>query len=125
LAQIAPLTPVVSPEEVFCVNRKIRWVALTTDRGDVIYSEQRQGVESFSPRQFDEGFVQLGPLTLIGTAERYSEYLKGVDHIVVWFGLVICVFSRIDSQVVSVTIEKDRDALSEFLDWLESKKSAK
>jgi len=121
---VAPLTPVVLPEEIFRVNKKIRWAALTTDRGDVIFNQQRLGVESFSPAQFDEEFIQLGPLTLLGTAERYSEYLRGVDHVVVWFGAVIAVFSRVGSQVLSVTIEKDRDALSEFLDWLENKKSA-
>jgi len=121
---VAPLTPVVLPEEIFRVNKKIRWAALTTDRGDVIFNQQRLGVESFSPAQFDEEFIQLGPLTLLGTAERYSDYLRGVDHIVVWNGVVISVFSRVGSQVLSVTIEKDRDALSEFLDWLENKKSA-
>jgi len=121
---MAPLTPVVSPEEIFRVNKKIRWAALTTDRGDVIYSQQRPGVESFSPAQFDEEFVQLGPLTLLGTAEKYSEYLRGVDHVVVWCGVVISVFSRIGSQVLSVTIEKDLEALSQFLGWLENKQSA-
>jgi hypothetical protein len=121
---MAPLTPVVLPEEIFRVNKKIRWAALTTDRGDVIYNQQRPSVESFSPAQFDEEFIQLGPLTILGSAERYSEYLRGVDHIVVWFGAVIAVFSRVGSQVLSVTIEKDRDTLSEFLDWLENKKSA-
>src|SRR5208337_4235930 len=121
---MVPLTPVVSPEEIFHVNKKIRWAALTTDRGDVIYSQQRPGVESFSPAQFDEEFVQLGPLTLLGTAEKYSEYLRGVDHVVVWCGVVISVFSRIGSQVLSVTIEKDLEALSQFLGWLENKQSA-
>lgn len=121
---MAPVTPVVSPEEIFHVNKKIRWAALTTDRGDVIYSQQRPGVESFSPAQFDEEFVHLGPLTLLGTAEKYSEYLRGVDHVVVWFGAVISVYTRVGSQVLSVTLEKDLDALSQFLGWLENKKSA-
>ena len=120
----ARVTPVVSPEEIFQVNKKIRWAALTTDRGEPLYNQQRPGVESFSPTPFDEEFVQLGPLTLLGAAEKYSEYLKGVDQIVVWFGRVIAVYTRIGSQVLSVTIEKDLDALSQFLGWLEIKKSA-
>lgn len=121
---MTPVTPIISPEEIFQVNKKIRWAALTTDRGDVIYSQQRPGVESFSPAQVDEEFIQLGPLTLLGTAEKYSEYLRGVDHVVVWFGVAISVYSRVGSQVISVTIEKDLDALSQFLSWLENKKSA-
>ena len=120
---MAHITPTVSPEEVFRVDKKIRWAALTSDRGEVVYCQQRPTFESFSPTLFDQEFVQLGPLTLLGTAEKYSQYLEGVDHIVVWFGAVVGVFSRIDSQVLSVTIEKDLAVLSQFLEWLEDRKS--
>ncbi len=120
---MAHVIPAVSLDEVFSVNKRIRWAALTSDRGEVIYCQQRPAVESYSPTPFDQEFVQLGPLTLLGTAEKYSEYLKGVDHVVVWFGAVIAVFSRIETQVLSVTIEKDLDVLSQFLDWLTDMKT--
>lgn len=115
--------PVVSAEEVFAVNKKIRWMALTTERGDVVLNQVRPGVQSHSPTQADEEFVRLGPLTLLGVAEKYSEYLKGVDSVVVWFGLAVCVYSRLGSQVISVSIEKQFEALSQFLTWLEKKRS--
>ncbi len=116
-------TPVVTAEEVFAVNKKIRWVALTTDRGDVVLSQMRPGIQSYSPAQADEEFVKLGPLTLLGIAEKYSEYLRGVDNVVVWFGLAVCAYARLGTQVISVSIEKEMEALSQFLTWLEKKRS--
>jgi hypothetical protein len=58
---------------------------------------------------------------LLGVAEKYSTYLKGVDSVVVWFGLAACVYARIGSQVLSVSIEKDLDSVSRFLVWLKNK----
>lgn len=116
-------TPVVTADEVFAVSKKIRWVALTTERGDVVLNQVRPGVKSYSPTQADEEFVRLGPLTFLGVAEKYSEYLNGVDSVVVWFGLAVCAYSRLGSQVISVSIEKETEPLSQFQTWLEKKKS--
>lgn len=121
---MASATPVVTAEEVFGASEKIRWVALTTDRGDVILNQMRPRVKSHSPAQFDQDFVKLGPLTLLGVAEKYSQYLTGVDSIIVRFGLVDCVYARLGSQVISVSMEKEIEALSRFLNWLEKKSDA-
>lgn len=107
--------------EVFAVSEKMRWVALTTDRGDVILNRMRPGLESYSPKEVDEEFVKLGPLTLIGVAEKYDEYLKGVEYAVVGFGTAICVYARLGSHVISVSLEKDQEALARYLAWLGKK----
>jgi len=120
---LAHVTPVVSAQEVFAVDGKIRWVALTTDKGDILVNQMRPGVHSYSPQDTDEEFVRLGPLTLLGVAEKYSAYVQGVDSVVVWFGLVACVYARVASQVISVSIEKDLNSVSRFLTWLEKKKT--
>jgi hypothetical protein len=41
----------------------------------------------------------------------------------VHYGLVIHVFARLGSQILDVSIEKDNDALSQFLNWLKKKKT--
>lgn len=116
--------PFVAADEVFAVNRKIRWVALASDRGDVLLNEMRPGVQSHSPTDMDREFVTLGPLTIIGVCEKYSEYLKGVEYVVVWFGLAACVYARLGRQILAVSIEKDREAIISFQDWLERKQRA-
>ncbi len=115
---MSPLDSSELVEEVFAVSEKMRWVALTTDRGDVVLNQMRPGLASYSPKEFDEEFVRLGPLTLIGVAEKYSEYLKGVEYVVVGFGTAICVYARLGSQVISVSLEKDQEALTHYLAWL-------
>jgi hypothetical protein len=59
----------------------------------------------------------------LGVAEEYSECLKGVESVVVWFGLAVCVYARLGSQVISVSIEKETESLSQLLSWIEKKRS--
>jgi len=113
--------PVVTADEVFAVNEKIRWLGLVSDRGDVLLNQMRPGVESYSPSQFDTEFITLGPLTILGVCERYSEYLEGVNCIVVWFGLAAFALGRLANQVLAVCIMKDRQAVINFQEWLEKK----
>ncbi len=113
--------PLVTADEVFAVNGRIRWVALATDKGDVLLNEMRPGLQSYSPTDVDREFVTLGPLTIIGVCEKYSEYLKGVEYVVVWFGLAVCIYARLGAQILAVSIEKDRDAIVAFEEWLEGK----
>jgi hypothetical protein len=113
----------VTPEEVFAINEKIRWMALTTDRGEVLYCQMRPGVQSYSPPLADEEFVKLGPLTMLGCAERYSEHLEGVECINVLFGLVATIYSRLGGQVISISIEREAEAIAQYLTWLAIKKS--
>lgn len=119
---MSPEKPVVTADEVFAANRKIRWVALASNEGEVLLNQIRPGVQSYSPTEFDREFVTLGPLTIMGICERYSEYVKGVDYVVVWFELVVCVYARLGGQVLAVSIEKDREAIISFEEWLEGKR---
>jgi hypothetical protein len=114
--------PIVSADEIFAVNTKIRWVALASNRGDVLLNQMRPDVRSLTPTQADREFVTLGPLTIMGVCEKYSsEYLKGVEYVVVWFGLIVHVYARLGTQILAVSIEKDRQAITAFEQWLEGK----
>lgn len=116
--------PVASTEEVFAVNRNIRWVGLVTAKGDVILNEMRPGVASYSPSQIDEEYLGLGPLTLLGVEERYSPYLGGVQEIVVYYGVTVSIYARLGAQVMAISIEEDHEeALSDIRSWLRKKRS--
>lgn len=119
---MSPERLAVTAGEVFAVNKKIRWVALASDEGDVLLNQMRPDVQTYSSTDFDREFVTLGPLTVIGICEKYSKYLKGVDYIVVWFGLAVHVYARLGAQVLAVSIEKDREAIITFEEWLERKR---
>jgi len=116
-------TPIVTADEVFAANNKIRWVGLATAGGEVILNQMRPNVKSLTSTEVDEEFITLGPLTVLGVAEKYSEFLNGVEDIVAHYGLVIHVFSRLGSQILDVSMEKDNEALFQFISWLNRKKA--
>jgi hypothetical protein len=119
---MSPEKLAVTADEVFAVNKKIRWVGLASDEGDVLLNQMRPDVQTYSSTDFDREFVTLGPLTIIGICERYAKYVQGVDCIVASFGLVACVFARLGKQVLAVSMEKDREAIMAFEEWLEVKR---
>lgn len=115
--------PVLRAEEIFAVSNKIRWMGLTTASGEVVLNQMRPSVRSHTPTEVDEEFITLGPLTVLGVAEKYSKYLNAVEDVVVHYGLVVHVFTRLGSQILDVSIEKDNEALFQFLSWLNRKKA--
>ena len=49
-------------DEVLKLHPKIRWAGLASEKGEVIWGQQRQGLKSYSPEDADRAFVQMGPL---------------------------------------------------------------
>ncbi len=77
LTHVTKEKPVLNADEVFAVDEKVRWVGLaSSDKGDVLLNQMRQGVHSYSTPEIDDEFAALGPLTTLGVCERYSESLR-------------------------------------------------
>jgi len=53
------LTVVVSPEQVFAVHPKIRWVGMVTMKGSILLSEMRPGVERVTTEEEDRLMLEL------------------------------------------------------------------
>jgi len=116
-------SPIVTADEIFAIDKNIRWVGLVTSKGEVVLNKMRPGVQSYSPSSIDEDFLRLGPLTLLGVEERYSKYLRGVQEIVVHYGVTLSVYARLGSQVIAISIEEDHpEAVSTVREWLRKKK---
>jgi hypothetical protein len=114
---------VVNPDEVFTISKSIRWVALLSAQGEVVFCEMRAGLKSASSQEVDRKFLQLGPLTLLGVAEKYSLQLRGLEAVVACYGLITHVHARLGAQVLVVAIENRQQALSDVLDWVKKKKA--
>jgi len=114
---------VVSPEEVFAVNENVRWVGLVSDKGEVIFSKMRAGVRSASPPEFDDEFLQLGPLTLLGVTEKYCPHLRELEAVIACYRGMMHVHARLGSQVIVIAIENREHALSDIRIWIRKKKA--
>ncbi len=113
---------VVSAEEIFAIDKNVRWVGLISVRGDIILNKMRPSIKSSSPPDFDAEFLRLGPLTMLGVAEKYSPYLLELEAVVVWYGLMALVYSRLGSQIVAISVENRKDTLSIVRSWLKKRK---
>ena len=86
-------------------------------------NKMRPGIKSSSPQEFDEEFLKLGPMTMLGVAEKYSPYLQELEAVVVSYGLTALIYSRLGSHVVAISIENREDSLSVVRSWLKKKKA--
>jgi hypothetical protein len=77
----------IDPKAVFDLHPRIRWAALSTELGEVIFSEMRRGVASHTHAEVDRAFMKLGPLLLTGISERLTPAgeVGQVDNIIINF----------------------------------------
>jgi len=114
---------VVTADEVFAINENVRWVGLVSAKGDVIFSKMRAGTKSATSQEFDEEFLQLGPLTLLGVAEKYSPHLLELESIAACYGSMTHVYARLGAQVIVIATENRERALSDVRKWIKKKRA--
>lgn len=106
----------LTPERVFSLNPKIRWAGLATDQGHVIFVQMHPGVESYSPGDADNSFMQLGPLLLTSVCERLAPWAGKLETTVSTYEKVVLVVTRLGSRFLAVTIDRsDAETLSELV----------
>ena len=66
------LAGTLSPEDVFKLHPKIRWVAFSTESGRILFSQMRPGLASYTDERDDRGFMEFGPQILTGIAQKLS-----------------------------------------------------
>lgn len=113
------MMPTLSAEDVFKLHPKIRWVGLASNRGEVIFVQQRPGVKSHSPEEADRAFVQMGPLIISGVCERLSPWTGRVGSIVINYEKVTSLITKVKDGYLCLTVEK-QNAPQTILEVLES-----
>jgi hypothetical protein len=81
------MAALVSPKSVFDLDPRIRWAALSTEHGEVLFSEMRPGVRSHTSPEVDRAFMKLGPLVMTGISERLTPAgeVGPVDNVIINF----------------------------------------
>jgi hypothetical protein len=101
------MTP-IGPKTVFDLHPKIRWAALSTELGEVIFSEMRPGVESHTPAEVDRSFMRLGPLVMTGISERLTpaREVGQVDNIIINFEKDSVLLRKTGQGYLAVSVER-------------------
>jgi hypothetical protein len=89
----------LAPEDVFKLHPKIRWAALSTTSGSLVFSKMRSGVESYTANSEDKAFMELGPLLMSGVAQRLTPEGKA--------GKLECVIVCFEKDCVLLAVVKD------------------
>lgn len=112
-------------EDVFKLSPNIRWVGLASDKGEVVFVEQRPGLKSFSPEDTDRAFVQMGPLIISGVCERLSPWTGRVWSIVIDYDKVTSLITKVKDGFLCMTVEKEQsrqtvqDIMQSIGKWME------
>ena len=100
--------PELTPERIFSLHPRIRWAELATEQGDVVFVQMRPGVESLSPADADQSFVQLGPLILTGVCERLAPWAGPLETVISRYQKVVMIVTRTQGRkYLAMMIAKD------------------
>jgi hypothetical protein len=113
----------ITPEHIFQLHPKIRWVGMSTDQGEVLFIRMRPGIESLSPEDTDLSFVQLGPMILQGVCERLVPWAGPLETVVSSYAKVVLIVTKLGKWYLALTINKeDRPFIREIVQSLQTLK---
>lgn len=96
----------ITPEDVFKLHTKIRWVGLASERGEIVFARQRDGLESLSPAETENSFMQMGPLLVTSICERMSPWVGAVGSMVVNYDKVTALIMHVKDGYLALTVDK-------------------
>jgi hypothetical protein len=111
--------PKPTPEVIFGLHPAIRWAGLTSQKGDVIFSRMRPGIESLTPEQDDQYLLQFGALIMNGVCQRSSNWLGGCTYVQVGYERLTQLILKFGPDYLAITVEKNT-ACGDLLDIIKS-----
>ena len=96
----------LTAEDVFRIHPKIRWVGLTTERGEVVFSRMRPGIESFTPDEDDRFLLQFGAILMNGITQRSDPWLGRSEYMAIAYEKTTQLILRLGERYLAMTVEK-------------------
>ena len=99
----------LTAQDVFRMHPRIRWAALASGQGEVIFSEMRPGVKSLGGERGEQerdAFMEIGPHILMGAFERLSPYAGPISVIFGDYEKIMMLISKINGNYLAFSIEK-------------------
>ena len=108
-------TTLLTPEDVFRLNPKIRWTALALESGMVVFSQMRPGIESLTPDAEDRAFMEMGPLFMTSIAQRLTPEGKAgkLECVIVCFEKDCVLMAKVQDGFLAMSANT-ADALAAF-----------
>jgi len=115
----------LTPEKLLQLHKSIRRVALSTEKGEVIFLQARDGIRTFAPSDVARAFMEINPLLIISACERQTEWWGAVESVQVHFDKLdmLIVKSQDGKQILTITLNKDETTREEITQIVRSIKS--
>lgn len=92
-------------ENIFKLDRRIRYLAILNHHYDLLESRMREGVPSLTPAQTDRDFMTLAAPLMVGAAEKLRPFCGAIKRVSVRYDKVLLVFYWTTAHLVILSLE--------------------
>ena len=94
-------------EEAFKRDSRIRYVGIIDDGFHILYSKDREGIQSITTEDQERNFVQLMPPIIVDAVEKLQSLLGKLDNVTVRYEKMLLVFFRVRNLTVVLSFNPD------------------
>lgn len=92
-------------ENIFKLDKRIRYVAILNHHYDLLESRMREGISSLTPAQTDRDFMTIAPPLMMDAAEKLRPFCGNVRRVTVRYDRVLLVLYRTAVHLVMLSLE--------------------
>jgi len=92
-------------ENIFKLDKRIRYVAILNHQYDLLESRMREGVSSLTPAQTDRDFMTVAAPLIVDAAEKLRPFCGAIRRLAVRYDKVLLVFYRTTLHLVVLSLE--------------------
>lgn len=92
-------------ENIFKLDKRIRYIAILNHQYDLLGSRMREGVASLTPAQTDRDFMTIAAPLMVDAAEKLRPFCGAIRRVAVRYDKVLLVFYRTAAHLVILSLE--------------------
>ncbi len=96
-------------ENIFKLDKRIRYVAILNPRYDLLESKMREGVSSLTPAQTDRDFIRMAAPLMIDSAEKLHPFCGAMRRLTVRYDKVFLALYRTAAHLLMLSLEPQVD----------------
>ena len=96
-------------ENIFKLDKRIRYVAILSTKYDLLESKMRAGVSSLTPAQTDRDFMKMAAPLMIDSAEKLRPFCGSMRRLTVRYDKVFLAMYRTAIHLLILSLEPQVD----------------
>jgi len=96
-------------ENIFKLDKRIRYVAILNHKYDLLESRMREGVSSLTPAQTDRDFMSMAAPLMIDSAEKLRPFCGAMKRLTVRYDKVFLALYRTAVHLLILSLEPQID----------------